>query len=162
MSLPPLWCKQVEVWIHYKSIIVLSYHSASLHMMESHQNESRLLVSKSEQFHSHFISSLYNLTHGDIQLQHILILYQGHSPRHSFQIIGRLQLLFPRRAVLCSSELCTILISSVCHPNIMWTQVKAGSQQQQLITVPEWTGIGLNTKNLVFQCALTYTHIIVG
>ncbi len=53
ISLPPYLCKQVEVWIHYKSIIVLSYHSAWKHMMESHQNEFRLLEGRSKHFHSH-------------------------------------------------------------------------------------------------------------
>jgi hypothetical protein len=59
ISLPPLLCKQVEVWIHYKSIIVLSYHSASYHMMESHQNESWLLANRSGSFHS-FSYMLFN------------------------------------------------------------------------------------------------------
>lgn len=59
ISLPPFLCKQVEVWIHYKSIIVLSYNSASKPMMKLHQNESWLLAGRSESFHS-FPYMLFN------------------------------------------------------------------------------------------------------
>ncbi len=85
MSLPPLLCKQVEVWIHYKSIIVLSYHSASKHMMELHQNKFQLLVSRLNHFHPHFISSLYNFSIQNFSIQLIFISHQGCGSQHSFQ-----------------------------------------------------------------------------
>ncbi len=114
ISLPPYLCKQVEVWIHNKSIIVLSYHSASKHLMESHQNKFWWLEGRSKHFHSHS-SLLSNLSTQRLPKQLKVSYHNRPETQENFKrtmcvnrpalcigihllpkIIGNLQLSFPR------------------------------------------------------------------
>ena len=97
----------------FESVIVLSYHSSSNYMMESHQNELRLRACRSKHFHSSFSFHMVvqqSQHAGRFPIQLILITHEGFNSL--LETLKWFLLASPLSVCICSSHIIGIELST--------------------------------------------------